>query len=40
MGLVFGEGKGRDMLAIGRNLTDMALTVEFESSNPQNILLR
>jgi hypothetical protein len=40
MGLVFGECKGCDVMAVCRNLAYMTLTVELESSNAQNILLK
>jgi len=40
MGLVFGECKGSDMFAVGRDLAYVALTVELESSDAQSVLLR
>jgi hypothetical protein len=40
MGLVFGECKGGDVFAVGRNLAHMTLAVQFESSNAQSVLLR
>jgi hypothetical protein len=40
MGLVFGECKGGDVFAVGRNLAYVALTVELESSDAQSVLLK
>jgi hypothetical protein len=40
MGLLFGQRKGRDVMAVGRHLAHMTLTVELESSNAQSVLLR
>ena len=40
VGLVFGQCKGRDVLAIGRHLAHMTLTVELESSDAQSFLLK
>jgi hypothetical protein len=38
--LIFGECKGGDVMTVCRNLADMTLTVELESSDTQSVLLR